>query len=51
MATDVGSNHAARFNDGLENWRNDMADYLDKKRNVQFEQPAYKKVTHEFIKA
>jgi hypothetical protein len=52
MATDLGT-VAQNFGvqDGLQNWKNDMADYMDKKRNIQFEQPAYKKVTHEFVKA
>jgi hypothetical protein len=50
MATDIGS-VGATFVDGNAHWRSDVADYIDKKKNLQFVQPPYKKVTHEFMKA
>jgi len=36
--------------DGLEAWKRDMEDYLDKKRNFQGVPVPNKKVTHKFIK-
>jgi len=51
MATDLGTvAQTFGLQNGLQQWKNDMADYVDKKRNLQYEPPRYKKVTHEFIK-
>jgi hypothetical protein len=51
MATDIGTASASiGLANGQAQWQHDMADYLEKKRNLQFEMPAYKKVTHGHVK-
>ena len=39
-----------RVPDGYKEWRADVADYVDKKRNFQGQADPYVKVTHKFIK-
>lgn len=51
MATDISQlTQALGLKDGISMWKADMDDYLNKKKNLQFEPNPYKKVTHEFIK-
>lgn len=52
MATEIGeASKQIGLQDGMKDWKRDIADYEDKKKHLQFQQPSYHKVTHEWMKA